>query len=196
MLEPANTRDTVRPSGSEDRDHGVSSLRFVTVDQRSALAKPLLSELTVDYVARYGGSVEDMASWLQGRASEFGPPGGSMMVGLLPSADGEVPVTGGAFCPYDAKTAELKRIWTHSGYRRRGLARRLLSQLEAQIADRGYSRMYLVAGDRQPEAEALYLASGFRRLDEPLPTEDVYPDAFTGVEPRAFAKDVPGRAHP
>ena len=98
-----------------------------------------------------------------------------MLVGLL----GERPVTGGAFRRFDAKTAELKRIWTDSGHRRRGLAKELLMQLEAQIVDRGYQRVYLTTGDRQPEAEALYLATGYRRLTEPLPAEgEVYPMAF------------------
>ena len=39
----------------------------------------------------------------------------------------------------------------------------LLAELEAEIAARGYRRIYLITGDRQPEAEALY-ASGYTRL--------------------------------
>jgi hypothetical protein len=43
----------------------------------------------------------------------------------------------------------------------------------------GYRRIYLTTGNRQPEAEALYLATGYRRLAEPLPAEgEVYPVAF------------------
>jgi hypothetical protein len=39
--------------------------------------------------------------------------------------------------------------------------------------------VYLTTGDKQPEAEALYLAAGYRRLAEPLPAEgEVYPIAF------------------
>ncbi len=92
--------------------------------------------------------------------------------------DGQ-PVTGGAFCRFDADTAELKRIWTDSRHRRRGHAKALLIELEAEIAARGYRRVYLTTGDRQPEAEALYLSSGYTRLTEPLPAEgDVYPIAF------------------
>ena len=95
-----------------------------------------------------------------------------MLVGLL---DGQ-PVTGGAFRRFDAETAELKRIWTDSRYRRRGYAKALLAELEAEIAARGYRRVYLTTGDRQPEAEALYLSSGYTGCDEPLPAEgEVYP---------------------
>jgi GNAT superfamily N-acetyltransferase len=89
------------------------------------------------------------------------------------------PVTGGAFRRFDAETAELKRIWTDKRYRRNGYARALLAALESEIARRGYRRVYLTTGDRQPEAEALYVATGYTRLSEPLPSEgEVYPVAF------------------
>jgi GNAT superfamily N-acetyltransferase len=98
-----------------------------------------------------------------------------MLIGLN---DGQ-PVTGGAFRRFDGDTAELKRIWTDSRYRRRGYAKALLVELEKEIVARGYTRIYLTTGDRQPEAEELYLTTGYRRLDEPLPAEgEVYPRAF------------------
>jgi ribosomal protein S18 acetylase RimI-like enzyme len=85
-----------------------------------------------------------------------------------------------------AHTAELKRVWTDSRYRRRGHAKALLAELEAEIATRGYRRVYLTTGDRQPEAEALYLSSGYTRLAEPLPAEgEVYPIAFVKALPQA-----------
>jgi ribosomal protein S18 acetylase RimI-like enzyme len=98
-----------------------------------------------------------------------------LLVGLLNGR----PVTGGAFRRFDDSTAELKRIWTDSRYRRQGHAKALLSELEAEIVARGYRSVYLTTGGRQPEAEALYLATGYIRLDEPLPAEgEVYPLAF------------------
>lgn len=154
----------------------VEGLRFVPVGQHDALAEPLMAELAVEYATRYGSTPERVGSWLRGYPSEeFEAPGGGMLVGLLDHR----PVTGGAFRRFDGRTAELKRIWTDSGYRRRGLARRLLAELESEIAARGYRRIYLTTGDRQPEAEALYLATGYRRLTEPLESEgEVYPMAF------------------
>ena len=73
----------------------------------------------------------------------------------------------------------MKRIWTDSRQRRQGHAKALLIELETEIAGRGYRRIYLTTGDRQPEAEALYLSAGYTRLAEPLPAEgDVFPIAF------------------
>lgn len=154
----------------------LSELRFVAVGQEDPLAEPLLAELTVEYATRYGAPENAVSRWLRGYpAKEFAAPGGGLLIGLL---DGQ-PVTGGAFRRFDAETAELKRVWTDGRYRRRGHAKALLAELETAIAARGYLRVYLTTGDRQPEAEALYLASGYTRLAEPLPADgEVYPVAF------------------
>jgi GNAT superfamily N-acetyltransferase len=154
----------------------VNRLRFVAVGQQDPLAEPLLAELAVEYASRYGATEDAVSKWLRGYpADEFAPPGGGLFIGL---ADDQ-PVTGGAFRRFDDATAELKRIWTDSRYRRRGYAKALLVELEAEIAARGYGRVYLTTGDRQPEAEALYLSAGYLRLAEPMPAEgDVYPLAF------------------
>ena len=148
----------------------------MAVGQDDPLAEPLLAELTVEYASRYGVAEEHVSKWLRGHpAAEFAPPDGGLFVGLL----GEEPVTGGAFCRFDDSTAELKRIWTDSRHRRRGHAKALLVALEAEIVAHGYRRVYLTTGDRQPEAEALYLSTGYTRLAEPLPADgDVYPLAF------------------
>lgn len=83
-------------------------------------------------------------------------------------------MAGGAFRRYDEVTAELKRIWTHSAHRRRGLARRVLDELEREITARGYRRIYLTTGPRQPEAKGLYLATGYTPLYDPeLPPEQI-----------------------
>jgi GNAT superfamily N-acetyltransferase len=154
----------------------IDKLRFVAVGQEDRLAESLLAELAVEYASRYGATEEAVSNWLRGYpADEFAPPAGGLLIGLL----NDKPVTGGAFRRFDESTAELKRIWTDSRYRRQGHAKALLAELEAEIAARGYRSIYLTTGDRQPEAEALYLSTGYFRLPEPLPAEgEVYPIAF------------------
>ena len=156
--------------------HAVEQLRFVAVDQDDPLAEPLLAELALEYAI---DTAPPSRRWPSGcapiRPTSSPRPAARMLIGLH---DGQ-PVTGGAFRRFDAETAELKRIWTDSRYRRRGYAKALLVELEKEIAARGYRRVYLTTGDRQPEAEELYLTTGYRRLDEPLPAEgEVYPLAF------------------
>jgi GNAT superfamily N-acetyltransferase len=158
----------------------VNDLEFVSVSQGDSLAERLFTELAVEYADRYGATQERVLTWLQAYPpGEFAAPGGALLIGL---SDGQ-PVTGGGFRRFDAETAELKRIWTDSRFRRRGHARMLLAALEAEIVARGYRRVYLTTGDRQPEAEALYLSAGYTRLAEPLPADgsekvEVYPVAF------------------
>ena len=166
----ARCTDAAQHNGSVHRPH------FVPVSQDDDLAQPLIAELAVEYATRYNGTEERVLKWLQGYpAEEFSPPDGGMVVGLVDDR----PVTGGAFRRFDADTAELKRIWTDSGHRRRGYAKALLETLESEIARRGYRRVYLTTGDRQPEAEALYESVGYTRLDAPLPADgEVYPIAF------------------
>ncbi len=140
------------------------------------LARPLLEELAVEYADRYGSTPPTILAWLiDNAADEFAAPDGGMLMGLL---DGR-PVTGGGFRRFDADTAELKRIWTDSAHRRRGFATALLAELEAEIRARGYRKVYLVTGHRQPEAEELYRATGYTRLPERLPASGlVLPIAF------------------
>ena len=116
-------------------------------------------------------------NWLRQEypAEDFTAPDGALLIGLL---DG-LPVTGGGFRRFDDTRAELKRMWTDRRYRQRGYAQAVLAELEREIAARGYRRVYLTTGDGQPEAEALYLSSGYTRLAGPLPAEgDAYPVAF------------------
>jgi GNAT superfamily N-acetyltransferase len=141
----------------------------------------LLDELAVEYAQRYESTPPTVMGWLTAvPVAEFALPDGGFILGEV---DG-IAVTGGAFQRFDAQTAELKRIWTDSAHRRRGLATALLVELESIIADRGYRRIYLTTGNRQPEAEALYESAGYTRLSEPLPSRGP-------VFPIAFVKDLP-----
>jgi len=153
-----------------------SPLRFVLAAQEEPLVLPLMFELAIEYSKRYGGTPGSHLAWLPVPTEELAPPDGGLLIGLV---DG-FPVTGGAFRRYDDETAELKRIWTDSAYRRRGYGKALMAALEAETTARGYRRLYLVTGNRQPEAEALYDATGYTRVQaEPIPSwGEFYPIAF------------------
>jgi GNAT superfamily N-acetyltransferase len=151
----------------------VEADEFRYVEATDELARPLLDELEYEYDTRYGDFFGERASTELSRypAELFAPSHGGAFVLLL--RDG-VPIAGGAFKLYDERTAELKRIWTSSGHRRQGLARRVVDELEAEAARQGYARVYLTTGPRQPEAKALYLAAGYRPLyDTALTPEEV-----------------------
>lgn len=149
---------------------------FVAVGQSDPLAAPLLDELTAEYGARYGDlsgtEYHDLRTY---PAEEFAPPDGVLIVGLV---DG-VPVAGGAIRRYDATTAELKRMWTAAAHRGNGYGKLVLAELEGIARERGYRRIHLSTGWRQPEAVALYLSGGYTPLfDLALTAEDVGERAF------------------
>src|SRR6478735_5292185 len=159
---------------------GLSVLSLPMHDPR---VRPLLDELAVEYDTRYGdlfgrgAAAEELNRY---PPAEFEGPAGAL---LVIQEDGES-IAGGAFRRYDPATAELKRIWTHSAHRRRGLARLVLAGLEALAAARGYTRLYLTTGPRQPEAKHLYLNTGYQAQF------DLDADPET-IGPLAFTKDLP-----
>ncbi|MBM9504098.1 GNAT family N-acetyltransferase [Actinacidiphila acididurans] len=147
------------------------------------LVRPLLRELEEEYSTRYPGRAGGRAELARYPAEEFEPAHGGLLLMLL--RDGE-PVAGGAYRRYDEQTAELKRIWTHSAHRRKGLGRRIVSALEQAAAAAGYRRVYLTTGPRQPEAKGLYLAAGYTALF------DLSADPETLGGPLPFAKHLVG----
>jgi GNAT superfamily N-acetyltransferase len=75
----------------------------------------------------------------------------------------EVAVGCGAFKKYAEGVAEVKRMYVRPDYRRQGIARIILNELEKWSAEAGYQNLILETGKAQPEAIALYTASGYKR---------------------------------
>ncbi|MFF7159808.1 GNAT family N-acetyltransferase [Streptomyces sp. NPDC008086] len=134
-------------------------LTVIRVPVSDPRVEPLLRELGHEYSTRYGEDAQDEIARYPDE--EFTEPYGGLLLLLLERGE---PVAGGAFRRYDTATAELKRIWTHSAHRGRGLARRVIAELERAARTGGYRRLYLTTGPRQPEARGLYLATGYTPL--------------------------------
>lgn len=112
----------------------------------------LLRELDEDLAQRYGDDDPVDAD-----AEEFLPPAGAFVVAYVEGS----PQACAGFRRIDHATAELKRMYVRPTGRRSGLARQLLTALEAAAADAGYTQMWLETGLSQPEAIALYESSGY-----------------------------------
>lgn len=139
---------------------------------------PLLADLAVEYGTRYG-LPDPGVELARFPDAEFESPDGAFLV----LRDGVETVAGGAIRRLDADTAEVKRVWTSSRHRRRGLAKQIMVELEAKAAELGYRRIYLTTGPRQPEAAGLYLSTGY------TPLYDLGADPET-VGPHAFEKSL------
>lgn len=72
-----------------------------------------------------------------------------------------IPVACGAIKEFDANSMEVKRMFTNPEARGKGLASKVLSELEAWALDFGYKSCVLETGKRQVEAVALYKKKGY-----------------------------------
>lgn len=146
-------------------------------------AARLRAEQQAELVVRYDG-VEDIEPDL---------PPDQMVATVLVKAGDEVAGCGSlrALPGGSPGVGELKRMYVRPAFRGRGLSRAVLAELERIAVERGFMRLVLETGVRQPEAIALYRSAGYRRIanfgpyvDEP--TSRCYarwlvPDAGTRV---------------
>ena len=134
------------------------------------VAQLLIERVQQEYVVRYGGRDEAVVD-----PAEFSPPQGLFLVAEV---DG-VPAGCGGWRAHRAGegAAELKRMYVEPGFRRRGLSRLLLAELERTAAAAGHTQLVLNSGDRQPEALALYAREGYT----PVAGYGVYADSPDAV---------------
>ena len=77
--------------------------------------------------------------------------------------DGQ-PVACGAIKEYEPGTMEVKRMFTLPANRGKGIAARVLSELEKWASEMNYSKCVLETGKKQPEAIRLYEKSGYKLI--------------------------------
>ena len=76
------------------------------------------------------------------------------------------PVAVGAVKRLDDGLCEIKRMYVAPEARGRGVARALLVALEDAARSLGYARARLDTGPSQPQAKALYLATGYTEIPD------------------------------
>lgn len=76
----------------------------------------------------------------------------------------EIPVACGAIKPFNDDCMEVKRMFTRAENRGKGVAGKVLAELEIWAKELGYQKCVLETGKRQPEAIALYERNGYRRI--------------------------------
>lgn len=136
-------------------------LRIVSYDHPDA--RRLTAEVQQEYVIRYGGPDETPV-----RYAEFSPPSGLFVI----LYDGDIPAAMGGWRMTGSGVAELKRMYVVPSHRGRGLARAVLRHLESTAAAAGAAQLVLETGTMQPEAIALYAATGYL----PVPAFGHYAD--------------------
>jgi GNAT superfamily N-acetyltransferase len=121
------------------------------------VAQQLIKDLMADLAQRYGDGDSTPIE-----AVEFDPPDGGFFVAYVDRA----PVGCGGWRSWAASevVAEVKRVYTAPSGRGRGIARAMMAKLEADAKAHGRQRMILETGTGQPEAIALYEATGYQLI--------------------------------
>jgi putative acetyltransferase len=71
------------------------------------------------------------------------------------------PIACGAIKEFEPGSMEVKRMYTMPTHRGKGIAGKVLRELEVWAAELGYSKCILETGKRQPEAIRLYEKNGY-----------------------------------
>jgi len=76
--------------------------------------------------------------------------------------DDQKPIGCGAIKEFDATAMEVKRMYTRPESRGKGIATKILSELEKWTEEMSYEKCVLETGKRQPEAIQMYTKSGYK----------------------------------
>jgi GNAT superfamily N-acetyltransferase len=71
----------------------------------------------------------------------------------------------GGIKTYDSSSMEIKRMYVLPEHRGKGIAVKILSELESWAKELGFSSCILETGFNQPEAIALYKKSGYQIIE-------------------------------
>ncbi|AXY53321.1 GNAT family N-acetyltransferase [Rhodococcus ruber] len=148
-----------------------------------AAVHSLVDEVQLEYVRRYGGPDHTLL-----HPQEFDPPHGIFLLASLddvPAGIGGWRARNSAHPGLRDGDAEIKRMYVRAGLRRRGVARRILAELERTAAEAGRRRMVLETGTEQPEALAMYAAAGY------VPLAERFGEYACSDSSLYFAKDLP-----
>lgn len=87
--------------------------------------------------------------------------------------ENDIAVGCGAFRQKENDTVEIKRMFVHPDYRKKGIASAVLAELEIWAAEVNYTYTILETGKNQPEAINLYQKRGYTIIPNYPPYEQM-----------------------
>ena len=83
---------------------------------------------------------------------------------VIVAYENDTPISCGAIREYSPTTMEVKRMYTIPGHRGKGIATKVLNELEKWASELSYQKCILETGWRQPDAIWLYEKNGYSRI--------------------------------
>lgn len=87
--------------------------------------------------------------------------------------ENDIPVGCGAFREKESDKTEIKRMYVHPDYRKKGIASAILKELEIWAKEVGYTYTILETGKNQPEAINLYQKQDYTIIPNYPPYEAI-----------------------
>jgi putative acetyltransferase len=130
------------------------ALEVVRTDSGNPGFAALVKRLDEDLAGRYGELQKSYAAYNQIE---------NIKDVVVIYSDG-TPAACGAFKEFSSDTVEMKRVFVPAEYRRQGLARLVMRELEALAGENGYRYAVLETGVKQVEAIGLYQSIGYETI--------------------------------
>ena len=102
---------------------------------------------------------------------------------VIVAYENDKPISCGAIREYSPAIMEVKRMYTIPGSRGKGIATKILNELEKWASELSYHKCILETGKRQPDAIGLYQKNGYK----PIPNYGKYIEMENSV---CFEKEI------
>lgn len=136
----------------------LESVSVAPIDPRSPSARECLAAYAAELAERFpeGYRESDLAD-----PAELSAPYGAFLVATHAAA----PIGCGGLRTVDAGIGEIRHMWVHAEFRRIGLGRLLIAELERAAGDLGLTALRLGTHRSLPEAVALYRSLGYTETE-------------------------------
>lgn len=162
ILSPLSESQRQRLVAAMSEVHGLlqaAGARIERVDPASPAARWCVSQYFAELASRFEEGFDPGQS-IPADDDELRPPRGAF---LMASVDGE-PVACGALKTISPGFGSLKRMWVSASMRGLGFGRRMLSALEDQARELGFTTLRLETNRALTEAISLYRNSGYAEV--------------------------------
>lgn len=163
ILEPLSAGQRARlveAMGEVERLLAASAVEITVRDPRHPDARYGLRSYFSELSERFDGGFDPVSAVPETEDDEMTPPAGLFLVATL---HGE-PVGCGGLKFHRNEPAYIKRMWVAPAVRGLGLGRRLLAELEARAAERGFRAVRLETNRALSEAISMYRAAGYHEV--------------------------------
>lgn len=131
-------------------------MKMVLTNEKDVRFLNLVEELDYGYYLRIGDELEKYNQY-----NEFKAPHIVMLM-----IDGDEAIACASYRKFDNQSVEFKRVFVKKEYRKRGIAYKLIEELEKDVIENGYKYSYIVTGINNHAAIGLYEKLDYFKTDK------------------------------